>query len=164
MHQSVSLIDQGHHVGSCVGKSPGKVVCGWFSIIGLPGALALGVGGDKASTRCAGASEALGCLVELGRCGPGLIGLEEGARGYGPGATFKLAESADAVVEELKGLMELVGGNLVEPVIAKVEGVLHVAQWVHEQDAQLVKYLDGPEDQWFVGAVALLEVCVHGRE
>ena len=104
----------------------------------------------------------LGCLVKPGLGGLGLIGLEEGARGYGPVATFELAESVDALVKEFEGLMELVSGDLVEPVIGKEEGVLRVAQQVHEQDAQLVEHLDDPEDQWFVRVVALLEVRVHG--
>ena len=97
-------------------------------------------------------------LVELGLRSLGLIGLEEWARGYCPGATLKLAESAGAVVKEFEGLVELVCGDLIKLVIGKEEGVLCVAQWVHKQDAQLIKHLHDPEDKWFVGVVALLEV------
>ena len=42
------------------------------------------------------------------------------------------------------------------------ECVLGMVQRVHEEDAQLVKHLDGPKDKGFVRAVALLELRPHG--
>ena len=69
---------------------------------------------------------------------------------------------ADAVIKELKGLNELVRGNLVEPVVGKEECILHVAKRVSEEDTQLIEHLDGPEDEWLVGPVAHIEVRPHG--
>jgi hypothetical protein len=75
--------------------------------------LVFGVGDDEAPAGCVRACGALGSLVELGLGSLGLVGLEEGARGYCPGAAFELAESADAAAKEFKGLMELVAGDLI---------------------------------------------------
>jgi len=50
----------------------------------------------------------------------------------------------------------------VEFATGEEEGVLGVVQWMHEEDAQLVEHLDGPENKGCVRAVALLEVSPHG--
>jgi len=148
VHRGVGLIDCGHHVDAHIDEGPGEIVGRWCSGIGLASTLVLGVKGDKAPARCIRAGEVLGSLVELGPGGLGLVSLEGGARGYCPSAAFECVESSDAVVEDFEGLMELVVGDLVELVIGEQEGIIRMAQWVREQDAELVEHLDDPEDQW----------------
>ena len=99
--------------------------------------LALGIGSDQPSATGVGACRSLCGLVELGPCCLCFIGLEEGAGGYGDRATLKLVEQAHAVIEKLKCLVDLIHGDLSEPVIGQEEIILSVAEWVHEQDAQV---------------------------
>ena len=129
-HGWVGLIDRRHHVGARVDKSSGEVIVGWGCVAGLPGVLLLGVLGDKARPRGIGGHGPLGDLVELGLCGLGLLGLEERAGGNSADAAFKVVESADAIVKEFKGLVELVGGNLTKPVIGQEEGILSLVKQV----------------------------------
>jgi hypothetical protein len=88
--------------------------------------------------------------------------LEEQAGRDRARAILELVQSADAVVKKLKGLDELVVGNLVKPVVGEEVGILCVVKRVSEEDTQLIEHLDGPEDEWLVGLVALLEVRPHG--
>jgi hypothetical protein len=55
----------------------------------------------------------------------------------------------------LRNLSEVISWSLP---LARRKVFLGVAQWVCEEDAQLVEHRDGPEDKGFVWAVALLEV------
>lgn len=69
-------------------------------------------------------------VIELGLHGLGFFCLEEPAGGDHSGTAFKFPDGADAIVKELKGLVELVGGNFAGPVIGEQEGVLRVTKRV----------------------------------
>jgi hypothetical protein len=101
-------------------------------------------------------------LVKLDLGGLSFVGVEERSGRDRSRAALKLAQSADAVIKELEGLKELVGGNLMKPSIGKEVGILRVAKKVSEEDTQLIEHLDSPENEWFVGLVALLEIPPHG--
>ena len=111
-----------------------------------PSALVYGVQGNKAHTGGISFRSPLGNLVKLELCRLGLLRLEELVGGDCAGAAFEFAEGAEAIIKELKGLVELVGGNLMKSFIGKEEGVLCVLKWVGEENTQLVKHLNGPEN------------------
>ena len=159
----VCFIDGWLHVGASVHEGIREVVGGQCGIAPCPGVLVLHVRCDETRTGRVVVQDALETLVKLGFVGFGLIGSEERTGRDCARATLELAQGADAVVEELKDLNELVCCYLGEPVIVNKEVVLCMTERVSEQVARQVKHLDGPEDQGLVGPVALLEVRPHGH-
>ena len=128
----VGLIDGRHHVGASVHECVVEVIAGRGNVAGLRTLLVLGVGGDDAQAERVMAGDVLGGLVELCLGSFGFIGLEGTGRN-GSHATLELAEGTHTVIEELKGLNELVRGDLREPIVGDKEGVLRVANTANQK-------------------------------
>ena len=133
-----SFADGGHHVSPGIHEGARKVIRRRHGVPGLSGARAFGIRSGESETGVVIAGTALRALVELGLGGFRFVSLEERAGGYRARAALEFSKSADAIFEELEGLGELVRGDLGDPVIGEEIQVLGVAEWVREQDAQLV--------------------------